>query len=103
MPYKSDKMKLSDRQDRRRKLTDEQHKEIKHLHEQGMSLRGIAKIYHVDKKTISLIVNPEAKAKQRKHNQETWRLYQKHGEEWAEVMREHRIYKHKLYLEGKLG
>ena len=36
MPYKSEKIKLNPSQDRRRKLTDEQKDEIKHIYKSGV-------------------------------------------------------------------
>ena len=76
MPYKSEKIKLKGLQDRRRRLTDEQRKQIKELYQTGnFSLNDLAK---------------------------QWRDYQKTGEEWNEIIREHRRYKQKLYKEGKL-
>lgn len=36
MPYKSEKMKLSETQDRRRKLTEEQKEQIRKIYKQGI-------------------------------------------------------------------
>ena len=36
MPYKSEKLKLNETQDRRRKLTDEQKEEIKRIYKSGV-------------------------------------------------------------------
>lgn len=104
MPYKSEKIKLSETQDRRRKLTEEQKVEIKGLYEIGFhSLNSLAKQFGVSKKTILLIVNPESAAKAKEYRKENWREFQRRGEEWNKTVREHRQYKQKLYLEGKLG
>lgn len=44
MPYKSEKIKLPQEYDRRRKLTDEQKDEIKHKYDTGFySLNSLAK------------------------------------------------------------
>lgn len=103
MPYKSEKIKLSETQDRRRKLTGEQKVEIKELYETGFhSLNSLAKQFGVSKKSILLIVNSESAAKARQYRKENWREFQRKGEEWAATQREHRRYKQKLYLEGKL-
>lgn len=103
MPYKSEKIKLSETQDRRRRLTREQKAEIKGLYETGFhSLNSLAKQYGVSKKSILLIVNPESAAKAKQYRKENWREFQRRGEEWNAVQREHRKYKQKLYLEGKL-
>ena len=60
MPYKAEKIKLNELQDRRRKLTTEQKETIKKLYETGIpSLRTLVADFNVSKKTIQLIVNPE--------------------------------------------
>ena len=103
MPYKSEKIKLQGLQDRRRKLEDWQREEIKHKYATGLfSLNQLASEYHVSKKLILLIVNPESKRKSDERIKEHWKDYQKTGEEHNEVVREHRRYKQKLYKEGKL-
>lgn len=103
MPYKSSSIKLSEKQDRRRKLTSEQKEEIKSIYEKGnSSWQSLADKYHVSKKTIGLIVSDVAKETQRQHNKECWRKYQQKGEKWAKVMREHRHYKQELYKKGEL-
>ena len=103
MPYKSEKIKLKGLQDRRRRLTDEQRKQIKELYQTGnFSLNDLAKQFNVSKKTILLIVNKDSADTARLYRKEHWRDYQKTGEEWNEIIREHRRYKQKLYKEGKL-
>lgn len=103
MPYKSEKIKLKGLQDRRRKLTDEQRKQIKELYQTGnFSLNNLAKQFSVSKKTILLTVNKDSADRERQYRKEHWRDYQKTGEERNEIVREHRRYKQKLYKEGKL-
>ena len=103
MPYKSEKIRLSESQDRRRKLTAEQKTEIKQLYEAGAgSLRALADLYKVSKKTVLLIVNPASKQKNDDRLKTTWRQYQQKGEEWNKVQREHRRYKQSLFLKGEL-
>lgn len=103
MPYKSANIKLKGLQDRRRKLTDEQREEIKDLYGTGnFSLNQLAKRFDVSKKTILLIVNHESAANAKKYRQENWKNWQRTGEEWNAIMREHRRYKQKLYKDGKL-
>ena len=103
MPYKSEKIKLTGLQDRRRRLTDEQRKEIKDLYSTGnFSLNQLAKVYEVSKKTILLIVNPESAANAKQYRKENWRNWQRTGEEWNAVQREHRQYKQQLYMAGEL-
>lgn len=103
MPYKSEKMKLSETQDRRRKLTEAQKAEIKDLYSTGLySLNKLAKRFDVSKKTILLIVNPESAVKSKQYRKDNWKEWQRTGEEWNKIQREHRAYKNKLYKEGKL-
>lgn len=103
MPYKSEKFKLKGLQDRRKRLTDNQRKQIEELYQTGnYSLNDLAKQFSVSKKTILLIVNKDSADRERQYRKEHWRDYQKTGEERNEIVREHRRYKQKLYKEGKL-
>lgn len=103
MPYKSEKIKLSETQDRRRKLTDEQKEEIKRIYKSGVcGTRPLAKQFGVSKSTIQTIVNPERAERIKQRNKERWRDYRPSKEEWAKTIREHRHYKQELYLKGEL-
>ena len=104
MPYISEKIKLSETQDRRRRLTTEQQEEIRKLYATGLySWNQLAGMFHCSKSRIGQIVNPERGEKCKARIREHWRDYQQKGEEWNKTQREHRRYKHKLYLEGKLS
>ena len=103
MPYKSEKIKLSEQLDRRRKLTEEQKQEIREKYGTGFySLNGLAKEYSVSKKLILITVNPDSKAKSDSRIKDHWRDYVKPKEVRNEVMKEHRHYKQSLYIEGKI-
>lgn len=103
MPYKSQNIRLSEKQDRRIKLTSEQKEEIKDLYDTGnFSLNKLAKMFEVSKKTILLIVNSESAAKAKQYSKENWRNWQRTGKEWNNIQREHRHYKQELYLKGEL-
>lgn len=103
MPYKSEKIKLKGLQDRRKKLSDSQREEIKKLYGTGFySLNDLAKKFGCSKKTVLLIVNEESAAKAKQYRKEHWKDWQRKGEEWNEIVREHRAYKNQLYKEGKL-
>lgn len=103
MPYKSEKIKLSATQDRRRKLTDEQKEEIKKLYATGLiGQRPLAKQFGVSRSLIQIIVNPEIAEKKKQRIKEHWRDYRPTKEEWAETIREHRRYKQELYVKGEL-
>lgn len=103
MPYKSEKIKLSETQDRRRRLTSEQQEEIRNLYATGLySWKQLAGMYGCSKSRVGQIVNPERDAKVKARIKEHWRDYQLKGEEWNATIREHRRYKQQLYLKGKL-
>ena len=103
MPYKSEKLKLSREQDRRVKLTDEQRKDIEDLYSTGhYSLNDLAKRFNVSKKTILLIVNKESAERAKQYRKEHWKEWQRKGEEWNKIVKNHRKYKQELYKEGKL-
>ena len=103
MPFKSEKIKLPQEYDRRRKLTDEQKDEIKHKYSTGLySLNNLATEYKVSKKTILLIVNPESKRKNDERIKDHWKNYQPTTEERNKIMNEHRRYKQKLHKDGKI-
>ena len=103
MPYKSEKIKLPPTKDRRRKLTDEQKEEIRKIYASGIcGMRPISKQFGVSKKTIQLIVKPEAKQRQHDYVAANWRKYRPSKEEWAATIREHRHYKQALYVKGEL-
>ena len=102
MPYKTDKQRLPQELDRRRKLSDEQKDEIRHKYGTGFySLNGLAREYGVSKKLILLTVNPESKRKNDEHIKNHWKDYTATKEERAKIMREHRAYKHKVLTKDK--
>lgn len=103
MPYKSEKIRLTEKQDRRRKLTSEQRAEIVELYSTGLhSSRSLAKQFGVSKSLILIIVNPKRRAAVHDYVKTHWRDYATHGEERAAIVREHRHYKQELYKKGKL-
>ena len=103
MPYKSEKIKLKETQDRRKKLTTDQRKDIEKLYETGLySLNDLAKKYNVSKKTILLIVNKDSAEKAKQYRKEHWKEWQRHGEEHNKAIMNTRKYKQQLYKDGKL-
>ena len=103
MPYVSEKIKLSESQDRRRKLTTEQQDTIRKLYETGMfSWNQLAKMFGCSKSRIGQIVNPERDAKVRARIKEHWQDYRPDKDEWSSIVREHRHYKQELYLKVEL-
>lgn len=103
MSFKSEKIKLPEKYDRRRKLTNAQKDEIRQKYESGFgSLQSLANEYGVSKKTILLIVNPKSKEKNDKRIKEHWKDYSATPEERNATIREHRRYKQELYKSGKI-
>ena len=103
MPYKSEKIKLKGLQDRRKKLTDMQRKEIKELYGTGCySLNGLAKRFNVSKKTILLIVNEESADKAKQYRKDNWKQWQQTKEEHKEAIKKTRKYKQSLMHKGEL-
>lgn len=105
MPYASEKMKLPREYDRRVKLSDQQREEIKEKYSTGCySQRKLAEEYHVSRRLISFVLDEEKYkrcAEQLKERRADGR-YKYSKEEWNKIMKEHRRYKNKLYIEGKL-
>ena len=103
MPYKSEKIKLKETQDRRKRLTTEQREKIKELYGTGCySLNDLAKQYSVSKKTILLIVNEKSAERAKKYRKEHWKEWQRKGEKHNKAIKNTRKYKQSLYLKGEL-
>lgn len=103
MPYKSEKIKLSETQDRRKRLTSEQREKIRELYGTGFySLNGLAKEFNVSKKTILLIVNDESAEKAKQYRKEHWKEWERKGKEHNKAIMNTRKYKQELYLKGEL-
>lgn len=103
MPYKSEKLKLNDNQDRRRKLTDSQREEIRTLYRSGShSWNSLANQYGVSKGTIGSIVSEVRQSSIRVYNKDHWREKQLTREQHNEAVRKTRRYKQELYLKGEL-
>ena len=103
MPYTCESINLVDLQDRRKKLTDQQRSQIKETREKtGASYSSLAKQFGVSRVVISVICDNKIRERRREYNKKHWRDYRKSKEEVARVAREHRRYKQKLKIEGKL-
>lgn len=103
MASKWQNIRLSEQQDRRIKLTSEKKLEILRKYQTGgYSLRGLAKEYNVTHKTISLIVDAEAKAKSDEYIRTHWMNYKKTTKDQREAHRKTVEYKRRLYEKGEL-
>lgn len=104
MPYISEKIPLPPQYDRRRKLTEDDKFEIVRLRkEHNLSQRTLARMFGVSRRLIIFIIDPEkherAKA-QFKERRKDGRYYDR--EKHTESVRNLRIYKQQLYLDGKI-
>lgn len=104
MPYKSEKIVIASTIfDRRRKLTDEQKEQIKKIYDSGVcGTRPLARQFGVSRSTIQVIVNDEIAKRKKQYVKDNWKKYVTDKEEHARVIREHRQYKQKLYLDKKI-
>jgi len=103
MPYKSEKIKLNEKQDRRKKLTASQKQEIVSL-KGKISQRSLARMFGVDRRTISFILYPEKLEENKKRRAERGGSKQYYNKEnHTASMREHRKYKQSLYVKGELN
>lgn len=85
----SEKIKLSEQQDRRKKLMEQDKEKIKDLYSTGLySLNDLARRFKVSNKTILLTVNPNSAMKAKEYRKEHWRNWQRTGEEWNRIQRD---------------
>lgn len=104
MPYKSDKIKLPEKLDRRVKLTTEEKEEIKKQYNTGeYSYMQLALEHNVSKSLIAIIVNPDRAAAVKKRIKEHWKDYAYNKERHCEAIKNTRKYKQELYKNGIIG
>ena len=104
MPSLVDPLRVGKEFDKRRKLTDEDKENIKSDYETGFfSIRGLARKYEVDKRTIQFILFPERleECKKRRAERGGSKIYYE-KEKHQKSMEQHRAYKKDLVLDGKL-
>lgn len=99
---KANHIKLVGLQDRRRKLTDEQKEEIVRVHNEGLSLRKLAKKFEVSLHAIRCVVDPEYKEKHYKYCRDNWKRFQHTKEYRTEAVRKTRHHRQELFLKGEL-
>lgn len=106
MPYKSSKIIISGTEhDRRRKITPQQKAEIFHRYTTtDISQRQLAREYGVSRRLITFIVNPENEERNREllRKRKEEGLYKPDSRKHTETIREHRRYKQRLFLSGKI-
>ena len=106
-PYaKAQTFRLDERLDRRCKLTDADRMRIRELYAQGdIGTRPLARMFHVSRSLVRLIVNPESARKNSARIKANWKKYRERRgkEQYACDMRNHRNYKYDLYKRGVIG
>lgn len=98
MPRKTDSIPIKNKfLDRRTKLLDCQKEMVKYWYEKGTSIRAIARMFNVDKRTIQFLLFPERLKKNIQNRKERggWKQYYNKTEH-AEAIKEHRNYKKKI-------
>lgn len=103
MPYKSAKIKLPKKFDRRIRFTDEKKKQADLLYSQGESITKTAKILGISKRLLQFYLFPERHEKNLIDRQErggSKNYYNK--EKNTKAHREHYRYKQNLFLKGEL-
>ena len=100
--YYIDKIKLPTKYDRRIKLNEEKQNEIKYLYlKHAYSLRALAEMFNVSHEAIRLIVNEEAKQKQKEYKQKHNIFRSKEAKEkHIKAMQNTREYKKMLISQG---
>ena len=102
MPYVSETIKIAGTKfDRRRKLTEDDKVEIRKMYQDSCSYAEIAKVFGVNRRTISFIVNPEELAwnKLLREKRGGWKQYH-NKKEHTKRIKEYRSYKQSLYIQG---
>jgi hypothetical protein len=98
MPRKTDLQPIANKfLDRRTKLLDCQKEMVKYWYEKGTSINAIARMFHVDKRSIQFILFPERLKKniQDRKKRGGWKQYYDKTEH-AQATKEHRNYKKKI-------
>lgn len=89
--------------DRRRKLTEENKRDIRDYHRQGCSIHEISRVFGVSRRLVQFIVFPERQVKNlidRAERGGSKQYYDK--KKWKFVMRRHRAHKREIAgLPGK--
>ena len=103
MPYKSERIIIANTQyDKRIKLDEDDKKQIVSKHNQGQSMRSLAREYHVDRQVIRYTIYPEHYEALKAYSREYQRTYDVGVDKRNEYKRVHRKHKQELYLEGKI-
>ena len=104
MPFKSDKIKLPEKFDRRVKLTQEDKSEICFLkYSENLSQRQLARLFGVSRRTIQFVLYPEKLEENKKRREERggWQQYYD-KDKHRDSMKNTRRYKNRLFKKGEI-
>ena len=99
MPSKLEKIPIDDPfLDRRVKLIPCQREMVLYWHERGTSIRAIARMFHVDRRTIEFVIYPERLTRNKELRQDRGgsKIYYK-KERHTVAMKNHRHYKNEIF------
>ena len=104
-PYKkAQTIPLEGMLDRRRRLTDQDKEKIRELYATGKyGHRPLARMFHVSRSLIRIIVDPARAEKVKDRMKAHWRDYTRNKEKHAAAIRGTRNYKYGLYKAGIIG
>ena len=104
MPFIHGKLKIKREDDRRIKLNEAERTKIAELYKGGgYSIRELARMFGVSARLVGFCVHPDKLERSKelyKERRKDGRYYDK--DKWRVQNREHRRYKQRLFLEGKL-
>lgn len=98
MPYSTEKLAIDNPfMDRRVKLIPCQREMVLYWHREGLSQRKLAAMFHVSRRTIQFIIDPEKlqKNKERREERGGWEQYYDR-EKNNDYQKTHRRYKHQI-------
>lgn len=91
------KYRVGRARDKRIKLTDDERQDIKRRYNNGATKRALARFYHVDRRLIDFIVNPDKyEATLRRRSDEKAHLKYYDSERRKEYIQKHNLYKKQL-------
>lgn len=100
-PYaKAQTIRLEGMEDRRRRLTEEQKKEIREIYAKGdIGMRPLARMFGVSRSLVAILVNPERAESVKARIKAHWKDYRrKYGKAYAAASARHtKNYKYKIY------
>lgn len=89
--------------DRRKKITYEQKAEIIKKWQNGQSKHSLSREYNISRKMITILTDPKRAEHFRQYANQYCKEHRAIKEERAKIQAEHRRYKKKLFIDGKIN